>query len=501
MKYLIYCRKSTDTEDRQVLSLESQENELKRLAEAQGLKVVGVLHEAMSAKSEGRPIFNRMLKMLASGKADGILCWKLDRLARNFIDGGKIIDLLQKSAIQEIRTYESIHLPSDNVLMLAVHFGMANQYIRDLSVNVKRGNRAKLERGDWPNHPPLGYLNDKATKKIVVDPKNSPFVVRAFELYATGGYGIETLVEKLYQEGLRTAAGRKVMKATVHRMLTRSFYTGVMERDGHFYNGNHKALISKHLYDSVQSVMAGNAHPKPRQLFFAMRGFLKCASCGCALTASLKKGHQYYYCTNGRGNCNQHKSYLREKVVYEMVAELLGSLKFSERKIELMYRAAKEKAEREGGEEQAVLNRLQSLLNALGEKESKLLDAFLGEQISKELYEKKVSEIQHERLALQKQIQQVERAQGLTTLEPTKNLFLQANKAQSEFLDADDAKKRIIAEKLLWNLCIENKSVASIQYKSPYHILANTPKNATISTLLAVWDDIGTYFTKENAAL
>src|SRR3989344_667850 len=109
MKYIIYCRKSTETEDRQVLSLESQENELRRLADANNLNVAAVLKESMSAKSEGRPVFNKMLKLFASGKADGILCWKLDRLARNFIDGGKIIDHLQRSVIQEIRTYESTH--------------------------------------------------------------------------------------------------------------------------------------------------------------------------------------------------------------------------------------------------------------------------------------------------------------------------------------------------------------------------------------------------------
>ena len=176
MKYLIYCRKSTDTEDKQVLSLKSQENELKRLAEANKLNVVGILRESMSTKSVGRPVFNRMLKMIASGKADAIICWKLDRLARNMVDGGQVMDLLQKSVIQEIRTYESVHVPSDNVLMLAVHFGMANQYIRDLSVNVKRGNRAKLDRGEWPNHAPFGYLNDKATKRIVIDPDRGRYV-------------------------------------------------------------------------------------------------------------------------------------------------------------------------------------------------------------------------------------------------------------------------------------------------------------------------------------
>lgn len=484
MKYLLYCRKSSDSEDRQVLSLESQENELKRIAEASGLQIVDILHESMSAKSEGRPVFNRMLKMLAQSKAEGILCWKLDRLARNFIDGGKIIDLLQKSSIREIRTYESIHLPTDNVLMLAVHFGMANQYIRDLSVNVKRGNRAKLERGEWPNHPPMGYINDKATKLVIVDPTTSRYIVRAFELYSTGGYGIETLVEKLYEEGLRTKAGGKVASANVHRILTRSFYTGVMERDGRFYEGKHQPLISKSLYDKVQMVMSGNAHPRPQKHFFPLRGFLKCASCGCALTSTLKKGHQYYYCTNGKGTCTQHQTYLRETKIYEMVAEALGDLHFSEAKIEMMYQAAKEKLEREGGEERQTINTLQKLLNSLLEKESKLLDAFLGEQISKELYEKKVSAIQHERIELNKQLRAAENGRGLDTLEPTKKVFIEANKAQKDFIEAGEEKKRIIVEKLLWNLSIENQTVASVQYKSEYFPIAKADKNASIFQLL-----------------
>ncbi len=488
MKYFIYCRKSTDTEDRQVLSLDSQENELKRLAEAQGLKVAGVLRESMSAKAIGRPVFTQLLKALSSGKADGILCWKLDRLARNMVDGGQVMDLLQRGVIKEIRTYESTHLSSDNVLMLAVHFGMANQYIRDLSINVKRGLRAKLERGDWPNKPPLGYFNDKNTKQIVIDPISSRYVVRAFELYATGSYGIEDLADKLYAEGLRSNRGAKIHKSTLHKVLLRSFYTGVMERDNRFYKGNHAPLISKQLYDKAQTVLSGNAHPKPQRLFFPLRGFLKCASCGCALTASLKKGHQYYYCTNGKGKCDQHKSYLRENTINAMVADLFDSLHFSERKIELMYKAAKERSEQEGGQERQNLNRLQNLLNALSEKESRLLDTFVAGQIPKELYDRKAGEIQHERLDLTRQIREAESKGDVSTLEPTKQVFLQASKAKKEFLDGDDTKKRTIVENLLWNLSIENKSVAQTQYKSPFHLLANIPKNASLSTMLGDMD-------------
>lgn len=232
MKYILYCRKSTESEDRQVLSLESQEKELMNIAKNNNLEVISMFKESKSAKAEGRPVFNQVLKLITSGKADAIICWKLDRLARNFIDGGKVIDLLQKGIIKEIRTYETTHLPTDNVLLLAVNFGMANQYIRDLSTNVKRGIRTKLENGQWPNFAPFGYKNDKADKTIKIDTKRSPYVKRIFELYSTGAYTLKQVEDILFQEGLRTKGGFRLKKCQIHRFLQNKFYVGLMEKDG-----------------------------------------------------------------------------------------------------------------------------------------------------------------------------------------------------------------------------------------------------------------------------
>jgi DNA invertase Pin-like site-specific DNA recombinase len=486
MKYILYCRKSTDTEDRQVLSLDSQERELLDIAKRHNLSVVKVLRESMSAKSAGRPIFDQMMKMIDSGKADAILCWKLDRLARNFVDGGKVIDNLQKSVIKEIRTYEAAHIPSDNVLLLAVQLGMANQYIRDLSVNVKRGNREKLSRGEWPNHAPFGYLNDKATKTITIDPIRSKYVPRAFDLYITGSHGFQDISDILYAEGLRTRSGGKVLKSHVQRILGSVFYTGLMERDGKYYNGNHQPLVSKDIFDQAQDVMHYRIHPKPQHLFFPLRGFLTCETCGCALTASLKKGHQYYYCTNGKQKCDEHKGYMRETYLYEKVSNLFEMLDFSERKIEIMYQAAKEMCEQNDTYAESVLTALHTRLDALKTKETRLLDTFLAEQITKDIYDAKVLEIHNKRVSLNRQIGETEAngTKGASTLEPVKKIFLQGSRAKKDFLKADDFKKREILENLLWNLSIKNKSVASIKFRSPFEILAKAPKDASISMLL-----------------
>ena len=484
MNYIIYTRKSTDTEDRQVLSLDSQERELLEIADKHNLKVVKTFRESMSAKSAGRPIFNEMMALVESGKARGILCWKLDRLARNFVDGGKVIDSLQRGAIQEIRTYESTHLPSDNVLLLAVQLGMANQYIRDLSVNVKRGNREKLSRGEWPNHAPFGYLNDKATKTVIVDPVRSPYVVRAFDLYLIGSYSFKNISDILYQEGLRTKSGKKVLRGHIQKIITSVFYTGIMKREGKYYNGNHQPLISKDTFDKAQGLSGNRSRPRPQKLFFPLRGFLTCESCGCMLTASLKKGHHYYYCTNGKQKCDEHKSYLRENTLYQSIAEILGSLDFTERKIELMYQAAKARSGGDTEYVQKALETLQTQLESLKTKEMKLLDAFLAEQIPKELYDQKTLELQNERISTMRQLRETKSKQTVSTLEPVKEVFLRASRAKKEFLEGDDTKKHTILQSLLWNLSLKDKIMASVSLKSPYDIMSKAPKNGGFSTKL-----------------
>jgi len=185
-RYILYCRKSSESEDRQVLSIESQINELKRLAERLNLQVVVVLSESKSAKQPGRPIFDEVIKSIYQGKADGIICWKLDRLARNPIDGGRIIWMLQQGIIKHIQTFDREYYPEDNVLMMNMEFGMANQFVLDLSKNVKRGLKAKAEKGWLPSAPPLGYLNDRTITRgrseIIKDPERFNIVKKMWNL-------------------------------------------------------------------------------------------------------------------------------------------------------------------------------------------------------------------------------------------------------------------------------------------------------------------------------
>ncbi len=488
LKFILYCRKSTDTDDKQILSLDSQENELKELVKKENYQIVEVLRESMSAKAPGRPIFNEMLKKIKAGKADAILCWKIDRITRNPIDSGQLQWLLQNSIIKLIRTYEKSYLPTDNAILMGVESSQSSQFIRDLSENVKRGNRAKLEKGEWTCRALFGYKNDKVNKKIIIDPVKSKYAIRAFELYSTGSHSFKEISDILYDEGLRTNGKRgKYFKGSIHKFIDNPFYYGLMLRDGKLYPGNHTPLITKELFDKVQDVLHDRHRPRPQNHFFPLRGFLKCEKCGCALTSAVKKGHHYYYCTNGRGNCSEHKKYLRENTLYPIIASLFEKMNIDEEAIEMMYQSAKEQCEHDFDYSESILTTHKNRLNELTDRESKLLDAFLDKQISKPVYDSKALEIQNDKTMLTKQISDIEqkRKNSISTLEPIKEIFLRASRAKKEFLSGDDQKKREVVETILWNISLQEQKMANYKLKSPYCIISKLPKNPDFLTLWA----------------
>ncbi len=327
LKYFLYARKSSESEDRQIQSIDDQISHLNRLAKQLGITIVHTYVEAKSAKAPYmRPIFMEMMQRIQRGDANAILCWQLNRLSRNPVDSGQLDWLRQSSIIKAIQTIDKVYLPDDNVLLFNVESGMANQYIIDLRKNSMRGMVGKAERGWIPSRPPLGYLNDKAERTICKDTERFELVRKIWDLMLTGCYR-PSQIQKIANEqwGFRTplckrSGGTPLNVSTIYKMLTNIFYTGLFEWNGKIYQGNHMAMITMEEYDRVQYLLGNKGKPRPQQHEFAFTGMIRCGECGAMITATEKKKslkrsgrdatYTYYHCTHKKRDiqCSQRSA-------------------------------------------------------------------------------------------------------------------------------------------------------------------------------------------------
>lgn len=487
MKYIIYCRKSTESEDRQVLSIDSQETELLALAKANDWYISNTYKESRTAKEPGRPVFNEMLSFIEKSKDDYcILAWNLDRLARNTMDGGMIIWFMDRGFIKEIKTPSKLYgNNADDKLMMGFMFGIAKKYVDDLSVNVKRGNKAKLEKGGWPGPAPLGYVNDKENKTLVIDKEIAHYIKKCFEYYSTGRYTIGELTKLLASEGMRSRNGVPVCKSNIDKLLKNSFYYGLMSKNGNSYQGNHEPVISKELFDKAQEVLNKKAHFKDNKHFFHLRGLFMCANCGCMLTASNKKGHDYYYCTNGKGTCSEHKHYLRSEVLDEKVISLLDNVVVNEKWIDIAYEASKAKLKERRYKAGDIKETLLKQLENVRKKQSILLDSFVSMTTPKEIYASKMKDLNNEEISIKEELHKIELKENRdeAIADKIRDIFLEASRSKEEYIKGTPEKRNTIANKLLWNLTIENQEVLSYQAKEPFNLLFNGPKMDSVSCL------------------
>jgi len=219
-KYFLYARKSTEDDDHQIMSIEAQVFELREFAKKENLEILEEFTEAKSAKKPGREKFNEMMAKIEKSDGVGILAWHPDRLARNSVDGGKIIYLVDTSKIVSLRFPTFWFEPTpQGLFMLQVAFGQSKYYSDNLIENIKRGIRQKLRRGEWLTKAPFGYVNNSKTRKIEPDPVKSKIIVKAFEEFSTGKHTFGSLAEFLAELGITTKYGTPLAKASVQEFL------------------------------------------------------------------------------------------------------------------------------------------------------------------------------------------------------------------------------------------------------------------------------------------
>ncbi len=491
IKWAIYARKPTESEDKQIQSIEDQIAFARELAKKNGLQVVEIIQEKKSAKVAGkRERFADLVSLIQSGKVNGVITWKLDRIARNLLEGGTIIDLLQKGIIKEIRTNEGSHYPSDNVLMLAVQFGMANQFSRDLSINVKRGMKSKAEKGWFPNIPPIGYLNSKTHEKgnetILTDKERFDTVRKMWDLMLTGNYTIPKILQIATDEyGLRTPnrkrlGGKPLSISYMYLLFSNIFYTGNFMYGGKMYGGNHDKMITMDEFDRVQILMGKRGKPRPQKYDFPFTGFMTCGGCSACITASrkhkvLKDGtinyHTYYHCTKRKKYIDCEEKPMRldelEKSVQKIITQNHINPKFYKLGLEVL----KEMHEAETGTRQQIYETHQRGVEETQKKLDRILGFLIDSTITREQYNFQKQELEQELQRGKIKLSEVEaRAKNWTEL--TENVVHFGYCASVAFKDGDNQTQREILNSLGLNHSIKARELF-VDLHSWFSVLKN----------------------------
>lgn len=341
LKFCLYARKSSERDELQALSIDSQINEMKRIAEASELNVIDVRQESHSAKdSAERPVFNQMIKDIKADKFQGILTWAPDRLSRNAGDLGSLVDLMDQNYLIEIRTCNQVFTNSPNDKFLLMILGSQAKLENDnKAINVKRGLKAKCEMGFRPGSPPLGYINEKyakkGEKKIFLDPERAPIVKQMFEKIAWDDWSGRDVHDWLRRVDFRSRGGNLLSLSTVYEMLKQTYYYGEFEypvNSGNWYKVNHESIIDKDLFEEVQRKTSVAPRTRPGMKEFEFTRLLKCGDCGSGICAEEKfkklidgstRRHVYYKCTKG-ANRYCHQGAITEEDMLEQLIKLMN---------------------------------------------------------------------------------------------------------------------------------------------------------------------------------
>lgn len=319
IKYVLYARKSTESDELQALSIDSQIKEMKQLAEREKLYIVDIKRESHSAKASGqRPVFQEILGDIRSGKYTGILTWAPDRLSRNAGDLGSLVDLMDQRKLIHIQTFTQkfTNDPSQKFLLMIL-CSQAKLENDNKSINVKRGLRARVEMGLWPCRPPTGYLssNSKDRKAVAeIDEERANIIRQVFEKIGYDNWtGMKTYRWLTDEIKFKTEFNKPLSLGNFYRLLENHFYYGVFEYpkgSNQWYKGAHTPIIDKTLFELVkQNITDNSLEKKDKQKEFAFTKLLTCSLCGSGLTADekfkkLKDGsvnrHVYYKCTKVR---------------------------------------------------------------------------------------------------------------------------------------------------------------------------------------------------------
>ena len=470
-KFFLYARKSTDVEDKQVRSIEDQIAELRAFAKQENLNIVDVFIEKQSAKVPGRPIFNEMLDKIEKGEANGILAWHADRLARNSVDGGRIIYLLDTGKLASLKfpTLWFENTPQGK-FMLNIVFGQSKYYVDSLSENTKRGLRQKVRRGEYPSFAPIGYINDSRNKTIIVDKKKAKIIKEAFELYAKGNSRLEDICDFLAQRGIKSRGGKRIHKTRATFILSNPFYTGLFKYGGELHEGKHEPIIAKKIFDKVQEVLKQRGRPQHKTKYEPQPfcGLLRCGTCGMMITGEYrikkqKNGNEhhyvYYHCTKKNKSMKCPEPCIRQEELDKQISFLLQKVSLRPDWAEKLLKMTEADKEKSAQSTSAFVQESREKIKKINIKLQRLLDGYLEQDIEREIYRQEKTKLLLEKKSLEEKIIRIEQKQN-GWLEPMAEWIKVASSLEKTARDNDLFAKKVIAKEIFGsNLRLASRAV------------------------------------------
>lgn len=325
MKAVIYARYSSDNQREE--SIEGQLRECMEFAEKNGITVIGnYIDRALSAKTDNRPEFQKMIKDSYRKVFDTIIVWKVDRFARNRYDSAHYKNILKKNGVKVISAKEHIGEGSEGIILEAMLEGYAEYYSVELAEKINRGLtenalKGKLNGGSIP----MGYRLTKE-KSLEIDEDTAPYVLEAFTRYADGEK-MNDIVKDFNRRGIKSKYGNNVTLNIIHHMLKNRKYIGEYRFRDIVHPKAFPAIISEELFERVQKKMIKNQKAPARHKAeddYILSTKLKCGKCGAFMVGECgtsKTGvvHHYYKCATAK----RHKGCDKKAVKKEWIEDLV----------------------------------------------------------------------------------------------------------------------------------------------------------------------------------
>ncbi|MBU1323574.1 MAG: recombinase family protein [Elusimicrobia bacterium] len=493
LKYVLYARKSTIDKERQVRSIQDQINDCKLLANQLKIHVVKILKETQSAKKPGqRPIFRQMIKDIKQGIYDAILAWNPDRLARNMLEGGEIINLVDEDVLKDLKFKTHFFTKDANgKMLLGMAFVLSKQYSDDLSQKVGRAVRSRFQEGKTST-PKHGYINEAGVFRP--DGQNFKLICDAWQMRLKNK-SIEDISDYLNKNGysrIIKKTGKKVDmdKRILSKIFHDPLYYGVLIQtdqkiDLRLLYDFQPAVGEQDFYTIQDYTYHKMRSSKPhKNVFYPLRGMVLCDYCGrpcvVAPSAGYTKKYLYYRCDNQ--DCTRKKRSIRAKVIFDFIYKFLAEgLNLTEKEYNDYYNNLIKVTDKKRQDIRIQLHNRQGLLKCtnqeLNERSLKIIDYDDQTPIYKananritQLNEK-VNQLTSDVEKLQSQLREPETDR--LTIEQFLNL---SKKAGVIVKSANELQKDIICREIFLNFSVDEQKVASYQLKEPFDTLLKQRK-------------------------